>query len=134
MGEWFLNRRWGELPIPAGPPGWEGLFPYLLAWGAITIPGVILGWLRMFPKAGRPWWAALIPGYNIYILVVGVARLSLLWFVLLLIPAVNFIAAILVNVEVAKRFGRSEGFGLGLTVFGFVLYPVLGFGPARYQE
>src|SRR5439155_25563931 len=116
------------------PPGWEGLFPYLLAWGAITIPGVLLGWLRVFPKAGRPWWAALIPGYNIYILVVGVARLSLLWFVLLLIPVVNFIAAILVNVEVARRFGRSEAFGLGLALLGFVFYPVLGLGDAKYQD
>ena len=110
------------------------LFWYLLVWLAVTAPGAIVGWVSVFRKAGLPGWAALVPGYNIYVLVVGVGRLSLLWFVLLWIPVVNIIAAILVNVEVAKRFGRSETFGLGLAVFGFVFYPVLGFGNARYQD
>ena len=107
---------------------------YLMAWAALTVPGVVLGWLRVFPKAGRPAWAALVPFYNIYVLVVGVARLSLLWYVLILLPVVQIIAAILVNVEVAKRFGKSEAFGLGLALLGFVFYPILGFGPDQYEE
>ena len=111
--------------------GWQ---LYLMIWAAVTIPGVILGWLWVFPKAGVPRWAALVPGYNIYALVVGVARLSTLWFVLVLIPGVQVIAAILVSVEVAKRFGRSEAFGLGLALLGFVFYPILGFGNAKYQH
>jgi len=116
-------------------PGWlHPYLPYLMVWGAVTIPGVIFGWLWVFPKAGQPRWAAVVPGYNIYVLVVGVARLSLLWFVLLLTPVVQIIAAILVNVEVARRFGRSEAFGLGLALLGFVFYPVLGLGDAKYQD
>ena len=75
-----------------------------------------------------------IPIYNIYVLVVGVARLSLLWFVLVLIPVVQIIAAILVNLEVARRFGKSEAFGLGLALLGFVFYPLLGFSSDQYQE
>ena len=67
---------------------------YLLVWGAVTVPGVLLGWLRVFPKAGQPWWAALVPFYNIYVLVVGVARLSLLWYVLILIPVVQIIVPV----------------------------------------
>lgn len=107
---------------------------YLAVWATITVPGVLLGWLRVFPKAGQPRWAVLVPFYNIYVLVVGVARLSLLWYVLVLIPVVQIIAAILVNVEVAKRFGKSEAFGLGLALLGFIFYPILGFGPDQYQE
>jgi hypothetical protein len=106
---------------------------YLMVWAAVTIPGVVLSWLWVFPKAGQPAWAAFVPLYNIYVLVVGVARLSTLWFVLLLIPVVQIIAAILVNVEVAKRFGKSEAFGLGLALLGFVFYPVLGFGSDQYM-
>lgn len=105
---------------------------YLLVWAAVTVPGVVLGWLRVFPKAGLPAWAALVPVYNVYVLVVGVARLSALWFVLIWLPLVQIVAAILVNVEVAKRFGKSEAFGLGLSLLGFVFYPVLGFGSDRY--
>jgi hypothetical protein len=107
---------------------------YLLVWAAVTVPGVLLSWLWVFPKAGQPAWAAFVPLYNIYVLVVGVARLSTLWFVLLLVPVVHIIAAILVNVEVAKRFGKSEAFGLGLALLGFVFYPILGFGSDQYQE
>ncbi|AMV29453.1 hypothetical protein VT84_33980 [Gemmata sp. SH-PL17] len=112
----------------------DDLLWYLVVWGAVTVPGVVLGWLRVFPKAGRPWWAALVPFYNIYVLVVGVARLSLLWYILVLIPVVQVIAAILVNVEVARRFGKSEAFGLGLALLGFIFYPLLGFGSDQYQE
>lgn len=107
---------------------------YLMVWAAVTVPGMLLGWLGVFPKAGQPAWAALIPFYNIYVLVVGVARLSILWYVLVLLPVVQIIAAILVNVEVAKRFGKSEAFGLGLALLGFVFYPILGFGSDQYQE
>ncbi len=121
----------GESPLVATELSW--LLPYLLIWSAITIPSILVGWLLVFPKAGHARWLALIPGYNIYVLVVGVARLSKLWFVLVLIPGVQIIAAILVNVEVARRFGRSEAFGLGLALLGFVFYPILGLSRAKYE-
>ena len=120
--------------LPYTPVWLYPYLPYLLVWGAVTIPGVLLGWLGVFPKAGLPRWAALVPVYNVYLLVVGVARLSVLWFVLLWIPAVQVVAALLVNVEVARRFGRSEGFGVGLAMVGFVFYPLIGYGDAQYQE
>jgi hypothetical protein len=119
---------------PDAPDWLQPYLPYLVLWLAVTVPGAILGWVWVFHKAGRPRWAALVPGYNIYVLVVGVARLSLLWFVLLFIPPVQIIAAFLVNVEVARRFGRSEAFGLGLTLLGFIFYPVLGLSDAKYQD
>jgi hypothetical protein len=100
----------------------------------ITIPAVLLGWLGVFQKAGQSPWAALIPGYNVFILVVRVAGLSPLWCLLLLIPPINLIAAIVVNVEVARRFGYTEAFGVVMAVFGFVLYPWIGFGSAEYRR
>ncbi|HXD86065.1 MAG TPA: DUF5684 domain-containing protein [Urbifossiella sp.] len=112
----------------------DNFFIYVAIWFAITVPGALLGWVWVFRKAGLPGWVALVPLYNIYVLVVYVARLSRLWFVLVLIPPVQIIAAFLVNVEVAKRFGRSEAYGLGLLLLGFVFYPALGFGKARYQN
>jgi hypothetical protein len=125
MPDWLVNTT---------PEFLRAYLPYLLVWSAVTIPGVLLGWLWVFPKAGQPRWAAVVPGYNVYVLVVRVARLSPLWFFLLLVPPVQVIAAFLVNAEVARRFGRSEAFGLGLTLLGFVFYPVLGFGEAKYQD
>lgn len=112
----------------------DDLMWYLTVWAAVTVPGVLLGWLGLFPKAGQPAWAALLPFYNVYVLVVDVAKLSTLWFILVWVPVVQIVVAILVNVEIAKRFGRSEAFGLGLALLGFVFYPVLGFGSDQYQE
>ncbi len=112
----------------------DDLFPYFVVWLAVTVPGALVGWFGTFRKAGQPGWKALVPVYNVFVLVVSVAGLSPFWFALLCVPGVNLIAALLVNVEVARRFGRSESFGLGLAVFGFVFYPVLGFGPAKYQR
>ena len=120
--------------IPYTPEWLHPYLPYVLIWAALTIPGAVVGWWGVFRKAGLPGWAAFVPVYNFYLLVVGVARLSLLWVVLLCVPPIQIIAAILVNIEVAKRFGRSESFGLGLTLVGFIFYPLLGFGSDRYHE
>lgn len=128
---------------------------YIVVGVVVAVP-VMIGWTRLFPKAGWPWWAAFVPFYNAYILVLGVARLSWLWLVLMLAPVVlalvleaadqsalwshlmfapvvQIVAVLFVNVEVARRFGKSEAFGLGLSLLGFVFYPLLGFGPDRYQ-
>ncbi len=112
----------------------DNLFTFLAIWVAFTVPGALLGWVFVFRKAGVPGWVALVPFYNIYVMVVHVARLSKLWFFLVLIPPVQIIAAFLLNVEVAKKFGRSEAFGLGLLLLGFVFYPILGLGRAKYQH
>jgi|SRR6185312_3503323 len=112
----------------------DSFFWYFLVWLAVTVPGALIGWILVFRKAGMPGWAALVPFYNIYIMVVHVARLSKLWFVLVMTPGVQIIAVFLVNVKVAERFGRSEAYGLGLALMGFVFYPALGFGKARYQR
>lgn len=112
----------------------NNFFLFALIWVALTVPGALVGWYWVFRKAGLPGWAALVPFYNIYVMVVYVARLSRVWFVLVWIPVVQIIAAFLVNQEVAKRFGRSEAYGLGLALLGSVFYPVLGFGKARYQH
>ncbi len=122
----LLSPGWGS-------PDTQWLLPYLLGWALLTIVAVVAGWCGVFQKAGQPRWAALIPGYNVYVLVVRVARLSPWWCGLLLLPPVNLIAALVVNVEVARRFGRTEAFGIGMAVFGCVLYPLLGFGPAEYH-
>lgn len=123
-----------DLLFPYTPEWLHPYLPYLLVWAAVTTPGLLIGWLGVFPKAGLPRWAALVPVYNVYLLVVRVARLGVLWFVLLWIPVVQIVAALLVNVEVARRFGRSEGFGIGLAMVGFVFYPLIGFGDAQYQD
>ena len=106
---------------------------------ASAIPGIIVGLVaiigmwKVFEKAGQPGWGALIPIYNIYLLLKIAGRPSW-WLILYLIPFVNFVALIIVSLDVAKAFGKSATFGIfGLVLFSFIGYPVLGFGDATYK-
>ncbi|MBL9215108.1 MAG: hypothetical protein JNG83_06495 [Opitutaceae bacterium] len=86
---------------------------------------------KVFVKAGQPGWAAIIPIYNIYILLKIAGRPGW-WLLLLLIPLVNLVVSIMVGIDVAKAFGKGAGFGVGLALLGFIFYPILGFGSATY--
>jgi uncharacterized membrane protein YhaH (DUF805 family) len=92
---------------------------------------VIAGLWKTFEKAGKPGWASLIPIYNI-IVMLEIAGKPLWWIILFFIPCVNFVAVILVFMAFAKAFGKSEVFGLGLAFLGFIFFPILGFGDAKY--
>jgi Family of unknown function (DUF5684) len=51
----------------------------------------------------------------------------------MLIPFVNLIILIIVNVDIAKRFGRGVGFAIGMIFLRFIFWPILAFGSAQYQ-
>jgi hypothetical protein len=86
---------------------------------------------KIYEKAGYPGWAALIPFYNIYVLlkIVGKPGWWLIWF---LVPIANIIVAIWITNLLSKSFGKDEGFTIGLILLGIVFYPILGFGNAQY--
>ena len=86
---------------------------------------------RSFEKAGEPGWGAIVPFYNIY-LMCKIAGRPGWWLILWLIPCVNFIIAIMVCLDIARNFGKGTLFGIGLAILGFIFFPILGFGDARY--
>ena len=92
---------------------------------------VIAGLWKVFTKAGKPGWAAIIPIYNLIVLL-QIAGKPLWWIVLFCIPIVNFVVAIMVFINVAKAFGKGTGFALGLLFLSPIFIPILGFGSAQY--
>jgi len=106
-----------------------GIIAIILYLGIIVL--MIASVWKVFEKAGKPGWAAIVPIYNIIILLEIVGK-PLWWIVLLLIPIVNIVIAIIVYIELAKRFGKSAGFGVGLVFLSFIFFPILGFGDAKY--
>jgi hypothetical protein len=111
--------------------GGGGGFLGSLIFLAILV-AVIAGFWKTFTKAGKPGWGAIIPIYNV-ILLLEIAGRPIWWILLMLIPVVNFVVAIIVSIDVAKNFGKGAGFGLGLAFLGFIFYPILGFGDAQYR-
>ena len=56
---------------------------------SLAIMGVVIaGIWKVFEKAGKPGWAALVPIYNIIVLL-DIAGKPAWWLVLMLIPLVN---------------------------------------------
>ncbi|MFN0092078.1 MAG: DUF5684 domain-containing protein [Acidimicrobiales bacterium] len=104
---------------------------FLIIYLAI-IGAVIAGWWKIFEKAGRPGWAAIVPIYNVYVLTQIVGRPNW-WVVLSLIPCVSIVAGVILCIDLAKSFGKSEGFGIGLALLPFVFGPMLGFGQDTYR-
>ncbi len=98
---------------------------------AIIILMIASMW-KIFEKAGKPGWAAIVPIYNIIVLM-EIVNKPVWWVVLFLIPIVNIIIAIIVYIELAKVFGKDTGFGIGLVFLGIVFFPMLAFGDAQYQ-
>ncbi len=106
----------------------------------------IIGLWKILKKANQPGWGALIPIYNQYLLckIVGVSP----WWVLILclspilvlIPIIGSLATmaatiyftILLNVSLARSFGKEDGFAVGLILLAPIFYLILGLGDSKY--
>ena len=93
---------------------------------------IVISLWKIFVKAGKPGWAAIVPIYNLIVLI-EICCKPLWWFILLLIPFVNIIVLIILYVELAKRFGKGVGFAIGLLILPFIFFPVLAFSDAKYS-
>jgi hypothetical protein len=113
-------------------PASEGVSPVVIIIYLAVLVLLFASLWRIFSKAGRPGWAAIIPIYNIYVLLKIAGRPGW-WLILYLIPLVNLIISIVVSIDIAKAFGKGGAFGFFLLwLLGIIGYPILGFGNARY--
>ena len=103
----------------------------------------------MFKKAGEDWWKALVPLYNSWI-ETKICGLKWYWFLIyaVLLAIIsrgenepNYIAAwgLLLtsfnyNFNLAKKFGKSNGFAVFNTILPFIGLPILAFGSAQYDK
>lgn len=113
-----------------------------------------------FQKMGEPGWKAIVPFYDVYVMLGRVWKRDVFWWLvageaaLVACEAVAFslprgsglrIAALLIGValvcavgvmyaKLARRFGKPGAFCLGLLFLPIVFFPVLGFGRAAWQD
>lgn len=107
---------------------------------------LIIAQCKLFTKAGEAWWKAIIPVYNSWIetkitglawwwfpIYMGIASLSgikglsVLGFGIVLI-SFNY------NYNLAKKFGKSNGFAFLTTILPIIGLPILAFGSAKYNK
>jgi hypothetical protein len=104
---------------------------FLFFWLGLCIL-IIAAYWKIYTKAGQPGWAAIIPIYNIYVLLKIVGK-PWWWLLLMFVPFVNLVFAIWMTNMLSKSFGKDEGFTVGLILLGIIFYPILGFGNAKYH-
>ena len=111
----------------------------LIIWFFCLVCAVIkiIGLWKVFKKAGRGGWEAIIPVYSDWVLyeITGYQG----WFALLaLVPIfggiIRFVFQILAKIRLAKEFGKTEGFAVGLILLELVFYPILGFDKSKYKK
>lgn len=92
---------------------------------------IIIAVWKIFTKAGEPGWNALIPFYNIYKLF-KISMGNGWFFLMLFIPIANVVAAFLLAYNLARAFGKSTGFAVGLFLLQPVFMMILGYSNAQY--
>lgn len=91
------------------------------------------GLWKMFQKAGKPGWAALIPIYNVIVIAEIVGKPVGFALIAALVPCVNVVLMVWLTNLLMKSFGKEVPLWTILAVlFPIIVYPVLGFGDARY--
>ncbi len=101
-------------------------------WLAVMV-FYIAGLWKMFQKAGKPGWAAIIPIYNIIVLAEIVGKPIGFALLAALVPCVNIVLMVWLTNLLMKSFGKEVPLWTILAVlFPFIVYPVIGFGDARY--
>lgn len=108
---------------------------------------MIIAECKLYAKAGEKWWKVFIPLYNSWVQT-KIVGLAWWWFpifvgtsVLMDIKTVAPIAGIAVilisfnyNYNLAKKFGKSNGFAVLTTFLPIIGLPILAFGSAKYDK
>ena len=113
---------------PSG--GLAGVCVFFVIYLALIVLMVASMWI-VFRKAGQPGWAAIIPIYNVIVLL-QVAGKPIWWIILSFIPIANVVVSILLCIGVSQNFGKGGGFAIGLFLLPIIFYPILAFGSAQY--
>ena len=98
-----------------------------------TVIILIVARWKIFTKANQPGWASLIPIYNALIFLKIIGK-PWWWILLFCIPYVNLVFHIWGYNLLSKKFGKDEGFTVGLVLLPFIFLPILGFGSSEYKD
>jgi hypothetical protein len=78
----------------------------------------------LFKKAGKPFWSAFIPLYNIFVFLEVIGK-PWWWFILLIVPFINIVWCVWAANLFAKRFGDGIGGTLAFIFVPYIYLPLL---------
>jgi len=86
---------------------------------------------RLFVKAGESGWLSIIPILNAYVMI-KIAQRPGWWFLLYLVPIVNFVIGIIVIIDFCKAYGKSTAYGVLTLFFAWITLPIMAFDDSKY--
>lgn len=107
---------------------------YLIILGIIFIGVLVFSLIslaRIFKKANRSGISAIIPIYNIIVLL-EITNYPKWYIFLYFIPGANIIIHLMIMMKLSKLFKKGNAFGFGLTFLPFIFFPILAFNDSEY--
>ena len=108
-----------------------GAFTWIISM-AISVFTIVCNW-KIFKKAGKKGWESIVPIYNV-IVELEIVELPMWYIALLFVPIANIYAVFKINIELAKKFGKSTGFGVGLVLLSPIFRAILAFSDDAVYE
>lgn len=88
---------------------------------------------KLFQKAGKPAWAAIVPVYNIIVLleIIGYKWYYVFVFLFSFVPYIGSVIILLFKItlglKLSKAYGQSVGFGIGLALVPIIFLSIFAF-------
>lgn len=116
-----------------------GIAMFVTIFAAIIGILTIIAQWKLFTKAGEKGWKSLIPVYNMVVLfkISGLSGWLVLGYLAAIIPVIGPLVVlgitIYLMINLAKAFGKGNGFAVGLIILNTIFIMILAFGNAEYQ-
>lgn len=111
---------------------------------------VIIAQCKLYAKAGEKWWTAIIPMWNTWVLT-KIVGLKWYWYLIMIGAAVltamlpekfsyyiggwgTLLISFNYNYNLAKKFGKGNGFAFLNTILPVIGFPILAFGSSKYNK
>lgn len=108
------------------------MFIGVIIFSLILVVLIYAAYWSIMKKAGKDGWDGIIPIHN-EVCLLEICGIPKWWWLLNLVPFIGtLIFTILLAIYVAKSFGKTGGYAVGLIFLPFVFYPMLAWGSARY--
>ncbi len=108
-----------------------GLIIFIMIFALISIVLLYASYWSILKKAGKEGIDGLIPVHNEICLLEICGIPKAMWFINL-IPFGVIVFLIILGIYMARSYGKSGGFAVGLILLPLIFYPMLAWGNARY--
>ena len=125
---WFLlTYGFGLLLGVLKVVDFSAIFSMFIILSLLNIYIVSLEVINM--KANKPWWAAIVPIYNMCVLT-EIAFGKMVYVILYFIPIVNFIFVLAIFFQLGKKFNKNPILAM---LFNIFMLPIIAFGVSNYN-